>query len=115
MKPLMFALALAAAGFAAPAWGAAYQMDGALPMYPNAKQDPRENVPAAAIAKGVPLVLLTKDSVATVNGWYKSNAPKDCKRTAASAGVQYKCGGGSIQIYDHGGTQIALIPPLGAL
>ncbi|HEY1656154.1 MAG TPA: hypothetical protein VGF86_13680, partial [Candidatus Tumulicola sp.] len=108
MKKLFLAVALAA-GLTAPAW-ASVQMDGALPMYPNAKLDPREDVPAAAIAKGVPLVQLTKDSVATVDAWYKSNAPKGCKRTAASAGVQYKCPGGSIQIYDRGGTQIALVP-----
>ena len=88
-------------------------MDGTLPMYPNARQDARESVPASAIAKGVPLVLLTGDSVSTVDAWYKANAPKSCARRAAAQGVQYKCPGGSIQIYDHGGTQIALVPAMG--
>lgn len=112
MRNLIAALTIAVAGLTLtlPAPAASYQMDGSLPMYPYAKLDPRESVPASAIAQGVPLVLLTTDSVRTVDAWYSSNAPKGCARHAASGGVQYKCTGGSIQIYSHGGTQIALVP-----
>jgi hypothetical protein len=112
MKRLLMALTFLAAGAAAPAFAASPQMDGTLPMYPNSHLDARESIPAGAIAKGVPLVLLTADSVSAVDGWYKSNTPKSCTRRAAAGGVQYKCPGGSIQIYDHGGTQIALLPAM---
>ena len=109
MKRLLVVLTLAAAAATAPAFAAPPQMDGSLPMYPNSHLDPRESVPASAIAMGVSLVLLTADSVSTVDAWYKANAPKNCTRRTAAGGVQYKCPRGSIQIYDHGGTQIALV------
>jgi hypothetical protein len=113
MKRFILALfAVAAVATISPAAaGPAFQLDGSLPMYPRAKLDPKEaDLPAAAIAEGVPLVLETSDSVHLVDVWYGSNAPKSCTRVAQSAGVQYKCPGGSIQIYNHGGTQIALVP-----
>jgi hypothetical protein len=113
MRTFVLALvALAALTMETPAPAApAFQMDGSLPMYPHAKLDPKETgMPANAIAQGVPLVLETTDSVHTVDVWYTANAPKSCTRNAQSAGVQYKCPGGSIQIYNHEGTQIALIP-----
>lgn len=82
-------------------------------MYPSAHLDPRESsVTTAALARGVPIVLLTADSVAIVDRWYKGHLPQGCNRIASAQGVQYKCSGGSVQIYDHGGTQIALLPPL---
>lgn len=86
----------------------AFQLDGKLPMYPNGHN--MNDMPASAIAMGVPLVLETGDSVATVDAWYKSNAPKSCGRTAQSGGVKYACPGGSIMIYAHGTTQIAFVP-----
>jgi hypothetical protein len=82
--------------------------DGKLLMYPNGHN--MNNMPAAAVAKGVPLVLETDDTVATVDGWYQANAPKTCVRTSAAQGVKYQCDGGSIMIYAKGKTQIALVP-----
>jgi hypothetical protein len=105
--------ALLATGTAALA--AATQMDGQLPMYPAGKLDPREtSLTPAAIAHGVPLVLLTQDPVTTVTGWYASEVPKSCARQDASGTTKFACPGGSIMIYAKSGqTQIALIPPLG--
>ena len=100
---------------AAPILAAGTQLDGQLPMYPNGKLDAKESsVTPAAIAHGVPLVLLTADSVRVVDAWYGSHAPKACTRQEANAAINYACAGGSIMIYAHGGqTQVALIPPLG--
>jgi hypothetical protein len=87
------------------------RLDGQLPMYPRATLDPKiTNLPASAIAQGVPLVMETPDSIHAVDVWYGSNTPQACARQAQSGGVQYKCAGGTITIYMHGGTQIALIP-----
>ena len=99
---------------AAPA--SAFQSDGSLPMYPNAKVDAKiGTMPAAAIAQGVPLVLETPDSIEAVDAWYASNAPKSCKRTAEGGRVRYRCASASIVIYTHGGTEIALVPNPGML
>ena len=84
------------------------RVDGKLPMYPNARN--MNDMPAAAIAMGVPLVLETADSVPRVDAWYTSNAPKSCTRSAQSGGVRYQCAGGSIMIYAKGATQIAFVP-----
>ena len=109
MKPILASIVLAAT-LAAPAL-AATKMDGAFPMYPNSHLDARElSIPDSVVARGVPLVLLTSDSVSAVDAWYKSHLPDSCKRITASQGVQYKCSGGSIQIYNHDGTQIAITP-----
>jgi hypothetical protein len=87
------------------------RMDGKLPMYPHARN--LNDIPASAIEKGVPMVLETGDSVATVDAWYKSNASKSCTRSTAAQGVKYACPGGSIMIYGHEGkTQIAFVPTL---
>src|ERR1700689_5293751 len=89
---------------AAPSLAAGVQLDGRLPMYPNGKLDPKESsLTPAAIAHGVPLVLLTADSVRVVDGWYGSHVPKACTRQEASGGLKYACPGGSIMIYAHAG------------
>lgn len=89
----------------------AAQMNGKLPMYPNGHN--MNNMPASAVAMGVPLVLETDDPVQTVDGWYNVNAPKACARSTASQGIKYACPGGSIVIYMHGGrTQIAFVPAM---
>ena len=89
----------------------AAQMNGRLPMYPRGRN--MNDMPASAVARGVPMVLETGDSVKAVDDWYTSNAPKSCMRTTASQGVKYACPGGSIMIYAHGGkTQIAFVPAM---
>jgi hypothetical protein len=116
MKHILPAAAAAAIfALAAPAFAAAPQSDGQLPMYPNSTLDPKEaSVTSEAIAHGVPLVLLTADSVATVDAWYASHVPKSCSRQDAAQGTKFACPGGSIMVYAHAGqTQIALVPPLG--
>jgi hypothetical protein len=88
----------------------AQQFDGKLLMYPGGHN--LNDMPASAMAAGVPLVLETGDSVATVDAWYTANA-KSCARSAQSGGVKYQCEGGSIMIYQHAGkTQVALVPSL---
>jgi hypothetical protein len=88
----------------------AQQLDGKLLMYPGGHS--LSDMPASAIAAGLPLVLETGDSVGTVDAWYMSKA-KSCARSAQSGGVKYQCDGGSIMIYDHAGkTQVALVPSL---
>jgi hypothetical protein len=90
---------------------ASIRMDGKLPMYPHARN--LNDIPASAIARGVPMVLETADSVTTVDAWYKTNASKPCTRSTAAQGVKYACPGGSIMIYGHEGkTQIAFVPTL---
>ncbi len=112
-KTLIAAVAYSVLASSSPVFASSVQLDGQLPMYPHAKADARESsLTPAAIAQGVPLVLLTTDSVDTVDHWYASNTPKSCTRLAQSGGVQYKCPGGSIMIYVHGSTQIALVPPM---
>jgi hypothetical protein len=89
----------------------AAQMNGKLPMYPRGRN--LNDMPASAVAMGVPMVLETGDSVRTVDAWYRSNAPKACTRTTASHGIKYACPSGSIMIYPHGGkTQIAYVPAM---
>jgi hypothetical protein len=117
MMKLIVALATSAAiASALPASAADFQRDGQLPMYPGAQLDAKESsVTPEAIAKGVPLVVLTSDPVRKVDAWYVSHAPK-CSRQEASGGIKYACPGGSIMIYPHAGqTQIALIPPMPGL
>ncbi len=92
----------------------AIQMDGQLPMYPRG-QNMNTDMPANAIAMGVPLVLETTDAVHLVDLWYKSNAPQ-CARSEASGGVKYQCRSGSIMIYPHDGkTQIAFVPAMATM
>jgi hypothetical protein len=92
----------------------AAQMNGKLPMYPNGHN--MNDMPASAVAMGVPMVLETDDSVQAVDGWYASNAPKSCTRTTASNGFKYACPSGSIMIYAHGGkTQIAFVPAMATM
>jgi hypothetical protein len=107
------ALCAAFAAVGAPVLAADYQLDGQLPMYPHGKLDPKEaSLTPAAIAHGVPLVLLTSDSVHDVEAWYASHAPKACSRQDAAGGTKFACPGGSIMIYAHDGqTQIAFVPP----
>jgi hypothetical protein len=110
-KTLIAIAACAAFAGSLPVAAGAVQMNGQLPMYPHATLDPKESsLTPAAIAHGVPLVLLSSDSVRTVDQWYASHAPSGCKRQAASGGVKYACPTGSIMIYSHGGTQIAFVP-----
>jgi hypothetical protein len=93
---------------ASSAW--AQDFDGKLPLYPGGHN--LNDMPAAAVKTGVPLVAETGDSVDTVDGWYKSNA-QGCTRSAQSGGVKYQCPGGSIMIYaKNGKTQVALVPSL---
>ncbi|HEY2445172.1 MAG TPA: hypothetical protein VGI20_05475 [Rhizomicrobium sp.] len=103
-KRLSLALACAMTCTAA----SAVQFDGKLPMYPRGRN--MNEMPAAAVSMGVPLVLETDDSVQTVDAWYASNAPKSCARTAQSGGVKYQCPSGSIVIYAKDKTQIAFLP-----
>jgi len=89
----------------------AASMSGTLLMYPDGHN--MNDMPASAVAMGVPMVLETTDSVQKVDAWYGANAPKSCARTTASDGIKYACPGGSIMIYPHGGkTQIALVPAM---
>ena len=102
------ALALA---LAAPVLAA--QLDGKLPLYPRGHVAPgMESIPAAALAQGVPYQQFTTDSVHLVDLWYKSNAPKSCKRITAPGknAVQYKCPSGSIVVQVHGHTLISFVP-----
>lgn len=105
----LFALSTLAAFTCTTALAAS--MNGKLPMYPNGRN--MNDMPASAVAMGVPMVLETTDPVRDVDAWYGANAPKSCARTTASEGIKYACPGGSIMIYVHGGkTQIALVPTL---
>jgi hypothetical protein len=89
----------------------AARTNGKLPMYPRGRN--LNDMPASAVAMGVPMVLETSDSVQTVDAWYKSNAPRSCARSTASQGVKYACPSGSIMIYAHAGkTQIAFVPTM---
>jgi hypothetical protein len=112
-KTLLSPAALAAFLIGPAVSAADYQTDGKLPMYPHGKLDPKESsLTADAIAHGVPLVLLTADSVATVDGWYGAHVAKACTRQIANGGVKFACPDGSIMVYAHDGrTQVALIPP----
>jgi hypothetical protein len=86
--------------------------DGSLPMYPGSRNTNRE-MPASAVAKGVPVVLETGDSAATVDAWYRSHTSGSCERIAVERAVKYACPIGSIMIYAHEGkTQIALVPAM---
>jgi hypothetical protein len=113
LLPAALCAAIAATVSHAPAPAAEYQLDGQLPMYPHGKLDAKEaSLTPAAIAHGVPLVLLTSDPVHDVDAWYASHAPKGCTRREASGGIKFACPGGSIMIYAHAGqTQIAFVPP----
>lgn len=99
---------LLAIGALASTGASAFQLNGTLPMYPPGHA--MNEMPASAIAAGVPLVLETTDSVQTVDTWYTSNAPKSCIRSAQTGGVKYQCPGGAIMIYAKGSTQIAFVP-----
>ncbi|MEO6967328.1 MAG: hypothetical protein ABI132_02575 [Rhodanobacteraceae bacterium] len=106
-------IALALAGALVCAAASAMQFDGKLPMYPRGHN--MNDMPASAIAMGVPMVLETTDAVHLVDLWYTSNA-KSCTRSAASGGVKYQCPSGSIMIYAHGGnTQIAFVPAMASM
>ena len=85
-------------------------------MYPQGKLDAKEaSLTPGAIAQGVPAVLLTSDSVGTVDKWYAAHVPHSCERQAAKGGIKFACSG-SIMVYQHDGqTQIALIPPMPGL
>ncbi len=85
-------------------------MDGTLPLYPHGAAAPGVDVPANALAQGVPYQQTTSDSVPTVDQWYKANAPKSCSRMSAQGAVKYSCPGGSIVIQTHGGTIISFVP-----
>jgi hypothetical protein len=94
-----------------PAGGSSPKGDGKLPIYPRGRN--LNDMPASAVAQGVPMVLETGDSVATVDAWYKSHVPGSCARTTAAQGVKYACPAGSIVIYPHEGkTQIAFVPAM---
>ena len=103
-------IALTAAGALVCTAASAFEFDGKLPMYPHGRN--MNDMPASAVAMGVPMVLETTDSVSTVDAWYTSNTPKSCTRSAQSGGVKYQCPGGSIMIYAHGTTQIAFVPAM---
>lgn len=86
-------------------------MDGTLPLYPHGAPAPgMPDVPANALAQGVPYQQTTSDSVTTVDQWYKANAPKSCGRMSAQGAVKYSSPGGSIVIQSHGGTIISFVP-----
>jgi hypothetical protein len=109
--PRLTAIALLTASALVFSTASAVQLNGQLPMYPNGHN--MNDMPASVIAMGVPLVLETSDSVSIVDGWYTTNAPKSCVRSAQSGSVKYACPGGSIMIYTHGNaTQIAFVPAM---
>jgi hypothetical protein len=113
---LLSAAVSATMAIAAPAFAESPQLDGQLPMYPRGTLDSRESsLTPAAIAQGVPLVLLTSDSVQSVVAWYATHV-KTCSKQAMSTAVKFACPGGSIMIYAKDGkTQVALIPPMPGL
>lgn len=86
-------------------------MNGSLPLYPNGR-NMNTDMSVPPPGTGAPMVLATADSVPKVDAWYAANAPKGCARTTASGAVKYACPGGSIMIYDKGGTQIAFVPAM---
>ncbi|MEO8924925.1 MAG: hypothetical protein ABI330_19225 [Caldimonas sp.] len=103
-------IAMAVVGALVCATASAVEYDGKLPMYPRGHN--MNDMPASAIAMGVPMVLETADPVHLVDLWYTSNA-KSCTRSAASGGIKYQCPTGSIMIYAHGeNTQIAFVPAM---
>jgi hypothetical protein len=92
------------------ATASALEFDGKLPLYPAGHN--LSDIPASAVARGVPLVLETADAIHQVDQWYSANA-KSCTRSAQDKGVKYQCPTGSIMIYEHGGkTQVALVPSM---
>jgi len=94
-----------------PAGDASPKANGKLPIYPRGRN--LNDMPESAVAQGVPMVLETGDSVATVDAWYTSHVPGSCARTTAAHGVKYACPAGSIVIYPHEGkTQIAFVPAM---
>jgi hypothetical protein len=112
-KRIAATLALAAALAASALPALATQYDGTLPLYPHGQAAKGiGDMPAAALAQGVPYQQTTADSVSTVDGWYRANAPKACSRHAGRGAVQYRCPGGSIVIQTHGGTLISFVPAM---
>jgi hypothetical protein len=104
-------MAIALCSFAQPVL--AMQYDGKLPLYPRGQAAPGiQDMPASALAQGVPYQQTTTDSVHLVDLWFQSNAPKSCQRVTMSgnSAVQYKCPGGSVVIQTHGGTLISYVP-----
>jgi hypothetical protein len=112
MKYLPIAAASAALALIVLAQPAlAVEHDGQLPLYPHGvAAHGMGDIPANALAQGVPYQQSTPDSVHAVDAWYRANAPKSCSRAEASGAVQYKCPGGSIVIQDHGGTIVSFVP-----
>ncbi|HEY1977321.1 MAG TPA: hypothetical protein VGG89_12280 [Candidatus Baltobacteraceae bacterium] len=87
--------------------------DGTLPLYPHgAPALGMGDIPANALAQGVPYQQTTNDSVDAVDRWYRANLPRSCSRMSASGAVKYTCPGGVIVIQSHGGTIVSFIPPL---
>lgn len=92
----------------------AVHKDGGLPIYPNATpvglsySDPHAE---EALKMGFAMFADTTDSTHTVDQWYQSNLPKSCSRHIESAGTQYKCPAGVVNIVVYKGkTRIAIIP-----
>jgi hypothetical protein len=83
--------------------------DGNLPLYPHGAAAPGMDVPANALAYGVPYQQTTTDSVDAVDRWYQANLPKSCSRMSASGAVKYTCGEWAIVIQSHGGTIISFV------
>lgn len=107
--PIRFGLS--AAALLACTSALALPMNGQLPLYPRGHN--MNDMPASAIAMGVPMVLETTDAVHVVDLWFASNASKSCARSEASGALKYACPGGSIMIYVHGDkTQIAYVPAM---
>ena len=89
----------------------AIQTSGQLPLHPRCHN--MNDMPASAIAMGVPMVLETTDAVHLADLWFPSNAPKSCARAEASGNVEYVCADGSIMIHPHGGkTQVTCVPAM---
>jgi hypothetical protein len=106
-------LALAAVFGASSVPALAADHDGTLPLYPHGQAAHGiGDMPAAALAGGVPYQQTTTDSVDTVDAWYKTHAPKTCSRKAERGAVQYRCPGGSIVIQPHGETLISFVPAM---
>lgn len=111
MKSLLAAIAFAVIAATMPLSALAGERDGQLPLYPHGTPAPgMGDIPANALAAGVPYQQTTTDSIPTVDAWYRTNASKGCSRIQGSGAVQYKCPGGSIVIQTHGTTLISFVP-----
>ena len=76
--------------------------NGGLPIYPGAMlpgHGDASKIPAAAWAKGFSTELVSKDSTATVDAWYRVHL-RGYLHAAKSTGTAYQGPGGSLRVMD---------------